>query len=202
MKKILFSIFILAITLSCTIGNGNLAVESGKLTGAVTFNEANGSPKQADPGSLIYAISEADVKATPYADIKEVMKNFKSNKTDYFISTYRTIDPVRIKNAQDRFDAVSDFTGKYINGLRKLPAVARVAVNDAGIYTLNLKPGKYIILVVSGTVKSGNTVECKGNIDVKTAEIRAKGETLLDINFEKAENVLMMLLTGWQQEGC
>jgi hypothetical protein len=76
------------------------------------------------------------------------------------------------------------------------------SVNGKGNYTLNLKPGKNYILFISGKVKSDNLAESKGNIDIKVADVKPAGETLLDANFMAHENFLMMLLTGRWLQGC
>jgi hypothetical protein len=67
---------------------------------------------------------------------------------------------------------------------------------------LPLRPGRYFILVISGNIKSNNILELKGNIEYKIANIKSAGETNLDVNFEKTENIMIMLMTAVQREGC
>lgn len=195
MKNILFGILILVITLSFTI-------ENGKLSGVVTYKDAYESANQADDGGEVYAISEADAKSAKYGDVAKVVGQFLMSKSYYSQALFNTIDPERIKKMQDDFDTVSNFTFKYISRFKKLPALVRASTNGKGIYTLNLKPGKNYILFISGKVKSDNTSESKGNIDMKVANIKSAGETLLDQNFLIQENFLMMLLTGRWLQGC
>ena len=195
MKNILFGVFVLIVTLSCII-------ENGKLSGVVTYKDSYMSSNQADMGSVIYAINEADIKSTEYNDISSVIENFQINKSEYFLSINNTIDPDRIKKAHDNFDAVSNFACKYISGFKKLPTIVKTSTNGTGNYSLNLRPGKYYILVISGSVKSNNIAEFKGNIDYRIVDIKSTGETLLDINFEKHEMIWIKLITRRQLEGC
>ena len=67
---------------------------------------------------------------------------------------------------------------------------------------MNLRPGTYYLLFVSGNVKSDNIAESKGNIDLKVAEIKSAGVTELDENFRIHENFMLMLLTGRWMQGC
>jgi hypothetical protein len=195
MKNILFSILLLVVTLSCTI-------ENVKLTGSVTYKDKFGSSYNADPGSEIYAINEADIGSTQYKDITTVIENFRRNKEFYSLSLYNTIDPGKSKKVQDNFDTLSDFAFRYISGFKKLPAVVRAVANGTGNYTLNLRPGRYYILVVSGSVKSNNIAESKGNIEYKSVDVKSAGESFLNFNFEKHENSVILLMTGWQMQGC
>ena len=202
MKNILFGIFILSITLSCTKENGKVSGEDGKLSGIVTYKDSYGSSNQANVGCEIYAINEAAVKSTHYDNITMVIGSFQINKSEYSLSIYNTIDPDRIKKLQDNFDTVSDSASKYISGFKQLPAIVRASTNGTGNYTLSLRPGKYFILFVSGSVRSNNIAEFKGNIDSEIVDIKSAGETFLDVNFEKHENIMMMLITRRQLEGC
>jgi hypothetical protein len=195
MKNILFSIFILGLTLSC-------AIENVKLTGVVTYKDSFGSSSKSDAGSEIYAISEADIGSTQYKDITTVIENFRRNKEIYSLSLYNTVDPGKSKKAQDFFDTLSNSANKYISGFKQLPGVVKTSTNGTGNYTLNLKPGKYYVLVISGNVTSNNRAEFKGKIDYKIVDIKSAGETFLDVNFEKNENPLIMFVTGWQLQGC
>jgi len=195
MKTLLFGIIILIVTLSFT-------VESGKLSGLVTHGDSYGLANQADAGCEIYAISEADLKSTQYVDIANVIGNFQRNKSQYSVSVYNTIDPVRIKNIQDSFDALSNFAFKYISGFKKVPAIVKTVTNGTGKYTIALKPGKYFILVISGSLKSNNIVEYKGNVDIKITDVKASGESFLDFNFEKQEMIWIKLITSGQINGC
>jgi hypothetical protein len=195
MKNILFGILVLIVTLSFT-------TENGKLSGFVTYKDAYESTNQADDGGEVYAISETDAKSAKYGDLAKVVGQFLISKSYYSQTIFNTIDPSRIKIMQDSFDTVSNFTSKYLGRFKKLPAVVMASVNGKGNYTLNLKPGKNYILFISGKVKSDNLAESKGNIDIKVADVKPAGETLLDANFMAHENFLMMLLTGRWLQGC
>ena len=195
MKNLLLYTAILIVTLSFTI-------ENGRLSGVVTYRNPNGPANQADLGSEIYAINEADLRSTQYDDIINVVGNFQRNKSQYSLVEYNTIDPVRIKKNQDNFDALSTFACKYINGFKQLPASVRAATNETGKYTLLLRPGKYYILFVSGSVKSNNIAEINGNIDLETVDVKTAGETFLDEEFEKKERIWIKLITSWQPDGC
>lgn len=196
MKKNLFGIFILGVTLSCKIENDRPAGENGKLTGVVTYKEAYEPANMADAGCEIYAIDEAGVRSTKYDEISAVIDNFQRNKSDYSMSINNTIDPARVKNLQDNFDTLSGFTNRYIRGFKQLPAVIRAATNRTGNYTLSLKPGRYYILVISGSVKSNNIAELKGNIDYELVNVRSAGETFVDFNFKEHETVMPRTLSG------
>ena len=112
------------------------------------------------------------------------------------MSINNTIDPARAKNLQDNFDTLSGFVNRYIRGFKQLPAVIRAATNRTGNYTLSLKPGRYYILVISGSVKSNNIAELKGNIDYELVNVRSAGETFVDFNFKKHETVMPRTLSG------
>ena len=77
MNNILFGLMILGVTLSCMIDNG-------KLSGVVTYEGLISSVNQADAGSEIYVINEADIKTTQFDDIERVMENFQFIKSNYF----------------------------------------------------------------------------------------------------------------------
>ena len=202
MKNILFGILILSATLAFTPGKGKLSVENGKLSGAVTYKDYYDLSAQADAGSEIYAISEADVKSTPYENLSNVIESFQTNKAYYSLARYNTLDIARTMKLQDDFDYASKFTVKYISEFKKLPSIVKSSTNGNGNYTLNLKPGKYYILVISGSIKSNNILEDKGNIDYKIVNIKSSGQTFMNVNFEKSENTMIMLLTARQREGC
>jgi hypothetical protein len=195
MKNIFFGSIILLVTVSWTI-------ENGKLSGVVKYKDSYGSSNQADAGSEIYAINEADLKSSQYENIAIVLERFQINKSGYSLATNNTIDPVRIKKAQDFFDTVSNSANKYIRGFKQLPAIIKASTNGTGNYTLSLKPGRYFILVISGSVKSNNIVELKGNIDYKIVDIKSAGETFLDFNFVKHELMWIKIVTPRQPEGC
>jgi hypothetical protein len=202
MKNILFGILILSATLAFTNGNGKLSDEKGKLSGVITYKDYYELSAQADAGSKIYAVNEADVKSIQYGDLSNVIESFQSNKAYYSLARYNTLDIARITKLQDDFDSASKFAVKYISEFKKLPTIVKVSTDGKGIYTLNLKPGKYYILIISGNVNSNNILETKGNIDYKIANIKSSGETLMNVNFEKSENTMIMLLTARQREGC
>lgn len=195
MKNILFSIILLTVTLSFTL-------ENGKLSGVVTYKDAYESSSQADAGGEIYAINQEDARAAHYGDLAKVVGSFMIYKSNYSQSMFNTIDPERVKKLQDYFDMVSDSTGNYISRFRKLPAVVRATANGKGSYTLNVRPGKYYVLFISGNVKSDNLAESKGNIDLKVVDIKSSGETSMDANFKKHENFNLMFLTGKWLQGC
>jgi hypothetical protein len=195
MKNILFGIVLL-------IGTFSFTTENGKLSGVVTYTDAFESLNQADAGGEIYAISEADAKAANHGDVAKVIGQFMMSKSNYSQALFNTIDPQRVKQLQDYFDTISNFTYKYIKGFKKLPAVVKASPNEKGIYALNLKPGKNYVLFISGNVNSDNIAESKGNIDIKVVTIKSAGETLQDENFQVHENFLKMLLTGRWLQGC
>jgi len=195
MKNILLYIILLGVTLSWT-------VEKGKLSGVVTYKDINELSYLADAGCEIYVIPEADVRSTQYKDLARVVENFQRIKSDYTLSVYKIIDPDRIKKVQDNFDAVSDFTAKYINGFKQLPAIARASTNESGNYALSLKPGKYYILVVSGNVKSNNIAELQGNIDFKTVDIKPAEATFLNLKFEMQDKLGIKVIRNISMEGC
>ncbi|MCX6246673.1 MAG: hypothetical protein NTW10_02970 [Bacteroidetes bacterium] len=202
MKNILFSILILVPTLSFTTGNEKLSGENGMLSGTVTCKDYYELSNHADAGSEIYAINEADVKSTQYGDIGNVIDSFQGNKSDYSLAVYNTLDIARITKLHDNFDAASKFAFNYISGFRKLPATVRTSADGKGNYKLNLRPGRYYVVVISGLVKSNNIVESKGNIEYKIVDIRSAGETHQNISFEKSENSMVLLLTARQRQGC
>jgi hypothetical protein len=195
MKNILFAVVLFSFTVAFT-------AENGKLTGVVTYKDAYELSNQADAGSEIYAISEADARAAQYGDVAKVIGRFMMDKSNYLQSVFNTIDPKKVNQAQDYFDTVSYFTSKYISGFKKLPAIVKGSVNGKGIYTLSLKPGKNYVLFISGNVNSNNVAESKGNIDLKVVDVKSAGETLQDANFKKHENLMIMLLTGRFLQGC
>ena len=200
MKKILFGIIILSISMSFKIENHNLPAENGKLSGIAIFRDAYKSSDQADAGCEIYAIHESDVKSTRYDDLKGVVERFQGYKYDYLLSLYYSIDPARNKTFRDNFDTVSDLTDRFIRRFKKLPSIVRAATSEAGNYTLSLKPGRYYILFISGSVKSDNNAELKGNIGYKIVEIKSSTETTQNVKFLKQE--LTGILPVKNLSGC
>jgi hypothetical protein len=202
MKNIIFGILLLIPALSFRTGNEKMSGEHGLLSGAVSYKDYYELSAHADAGSEIYAINETDLESTQFADIVNVIENFQGNKSDYSLAVYNTLDISRISKLQDNFNAASRYTFNYISGFRKLPAIVKASANGNGQYAIHLRPGKYVILVISGVVKSDNVVESEGNIGYKITAIRSDGETIQNIGFEKSENSMVMLLTARQRQGC
>jgi len=195
MKTILFSILISGALFSFTADNG-------KLSGSVIYQDTYESSNKADVGSVLYILSEADLRASKYDNIDRVIENFQNGKSQNSIFIYSTADPARIQVARENFDTLSKITAKYISGFMKLPGFSRVVTNGAGSYALNLRPGKYFVLAVSGNVKSNNLVESRGNIDYQFVEVKPTGEAYVNFNFERTENIMKLLITSWQGLGC
>jgi hypothetical protein len=202
MKTILLSLIILTVTMSFVTDNGTNSGVNGKLTGVVTYKDSYELSAKADAGSKIYAISEADVKSSRFDNITSVLDNFKRNKTFCSMAKYNTLDVGKVQKLQENFDSQSNSASAYIAGFMKLPAMVRVSANKSGNYSLNLRSGRYYILVVSGSVKSNNMVESKGNVDYKIVDIKSSAETSANITFEKVENMMIMLLTATSPDGC
>lgn len=203
MKKILFGILILSIASSFKSGNKNSSGENGKLAGAVTYKDYYYDlVNHADAGSEIYAINEADVNPAQYEDISRVVENFQRNKSNYSLARYNTLDIGRIIKLQDDYNASLKSTFNSIHEFMKLPAIVKASTNVKGNYTLSLRPGRYLILVISGSIKNNNIAGSRGNIDSKNVVIEPGAEASLNFNFEKVENILNMLLFSRPQEGC
>ncbi|MFZ4521845.1 MAG: hypothetical protein ACOYNC_09075 [Bacteroidales bacterium] len=195
MKNILLSAVLLFITLSFT-------TENGKLSGNVTYKDIYELSPRVDAGGEIYAISKADAQSAQYGDLAKVVGQFMMSKSNYSQAMFNTIDPEREKKVQDYFDSEAKLTFNYITGFKKLPAVVKAKANEKGQYALNLKPGKYYVLFISGNVKSNNMAELKGNIDLKVIEVKSAGETLQNADFKIHENFPLMFLTGQWLQGC
>jgi hypothetical protein len=195
MKKILFGILLLCVTLAFTI-------DKGKLSGVVLFKDAYKSSCQADAGSEIYIVSQSDVKPTQNEDLSWVIGNFQMFKSQYAFQINNSLDPARGKKAQDNFNDAADLTFRDINKFKHLPAVIKVKTNEKGNYSVNLKPGKYFILIISGNVKSNNIAESQGNFEYRDVEIKSAGETILNVNFEKHDMTWIRLITALKGQGC
>ncbi|MCX6284044.1 MAG: hypothetical protein NTW31_07415 [Bacteroidetes bacterium] len=193
MKNILIAMFVLGVTLSCIVDNGGPSAENGKLSGVASYRDAYKSADYADAGCEIYAINENDFKSTGYGDLKNVIERFQGYKYDYLLSIYNSIDPVRNNKMRDNFDTLSNFTFKYISGFKKLPAIVRAETNGTGNYTLCLRPGKYYLLVISGSVTSNNIAESKGNIGYKIVDVKSAQETIQNVKFQKYEMTGIMV---------
>ena len=202
MKTVLLSLVILAVTMSFVTDNGTNSGVNGKLLGVVTYKDSYELSTKADAGSKIFAINANDLNSTQFADIAMILDNFQRNKSFYSLAKYNTLDIGKVQKMQENFDSQSNSASAYISGFMKLPAIVRVSSNTSGNYSLNLRPGRYYILVVSGSVKSNNMVESKGNIDYKIVDIQSSAETSGNVNFEKVENMMIMLLTAKSPEGC
>ena len=201
MKTILFSICILSTTLSFTPKKGNPPLEISKLSGVVTYKELN-TAYRFDGGSEIYVISDAEAKKLQYGEIANVIRNFQSYKSRYDVSLSNTVDPEKVRSIRETFNTTSDRTNAYIEGFKHLPSVAHMGTNDRGVYTFNLKPGKYHLLIISGHVKSNNTTELKGNVDYREVNIKAPGETFQNVHFEQQEMLWIKIVTTLPQNGC
>lgn len=193
MKKILAGICMLVVLLSFKIDNGHLSKENGTLSVFATYSDAYRSLNQADAGCEIYAINEADLKSTRFDDLKGVIERFQGYKYDYLLSIYNSVDPARIDKLRENFDALSDITAKYISGFRKLPVLVKAVTNSEGRAALSLRPGKYYILFVSGTVKSNYSAESKGNVGYKIVEIKSSLETIQKVCFQKQDMTGIMM---------
>jgi hypothetical protein len=202
MKKTLIGLIILGFTLICHFEYGQLSEKNGKLSGIVTYKDSYELPKQADAGCEIYLISEASMKSTRFASMTWIIESFQINKSEYAISVNNTVDPVKIRNARDNFDTVAKFTAKYINGFKQLPAIVRISTNGTGNYSLNLTPGKYYILFISGNVKNNNMAEEKGNVVYELVDIKPAKETMHDVSFMKNDMLWIRYATRRQLQGC
>jgi hypothetical protein len=193
MKKTLTGICILIVLLSFKIDNGGLSKENGTLSVIATYSDAYRSLNQADAGCEIYAINEADFKSTQFNDLKGVIERFQGYKYDYLLSIYNSVDPARIDKLRENFDTLADITAKYISEFRKLPVLVKAVTNAEGHAALSLRPGKYYILFVSGTVKSNNSAESKGNVGYKIVEIKSSLETIQKVCFQKQDMTGIMM---------
>ncbi len=203
MKTTLLGILVLSLTLSATNMGIKTPVEKGRLSGKVTYKDSDPTGIKPDAGSIIYAISEADLKASNYQNIALVVGNFQVNKSEYSLSKYNTVDPVLISKAKENFEAAADFTSQYVAGFEQLPGIVKVSANETGNYSLHLKPGKYYILAVSGNVKGQNTAESNGSLDVGVAEVKAGGESALDVTFRTSGiNLVMYQMSRTPIPGC
>ncbi|MEI7491602.1 MAG: hypothetical protein WCK92_09400 [Bacteroidota bacterium] len=193
MKNILIAMFVLGLTLSCIVDNGGQPAGNGKLSGLALYRDAYTSANYADAGCLIYAISEADFRSSGYGDLKNVIERFQGYKYDYLLSIYNSIDPFRNSKMRDNFDTLSDFTFKFISGFKKLTGIVKAVTDGTGNYTLSLRPGKYYLLVISGSVKSDNIAESKGNIGYKIVDVNSAQETIQNMNFQKYDMTGIMV---------
>jgi len=193
MKKFLSGICILVVMLSFKIDNAVHSEDNGTLSVVASVRDAYTSMVQADAGCEIYAVNESDLKADKNGDLKMVIERFQGYKYDYLVSTHNLIDAAVNSSMRDNFDTLCAFTGKYISGFRKLPGIVRVVTNGSGHAELNLRPGKYYLLVISGTVKSNNTAELRGNIGYKIVEIKTALETIQNVCFQKYEMTGIMM---------
>lgn len=194
MKNILFSVFILSVSLSGSFENGNLSAENGKLSGTVTYNETYVAANKADAGSKLYIMSEADLKSGKYAEFKEVIERFQRTKYYCIVSSSNSVDPARNKKLGDEFDTISDHSARFIRGFREFPGMVKAETNGSGSYSVSLKPGKYYILFVSGNVKSTNTTEINGNIGYKFVEVKSAKTTIQNAVFQTHETIGIMPL--------
>ncbi len=183
----------LVVLLSFKIDNGHLSKENGTLSVFATYSDAYRSLNQADAGCEIYAINEADLKSTRFDDLIGVIERFQGYKYDYLLSIYNSVDPARIDKLRENFDALSDITAQYISGFMKLPGLMKAVTNSEGRAALSLRPGKYYILFVSGTVKSNNSAESKGNVGYKIVEIKSSLETIQKVCFQKQDMTGIMM---------
>jgi hypothetical protein len=195
MKKIILGIIILSVTLS-------FKADNGKLAGIITFKDSHETSNKPDAGCEIYIINQADVQPTPYYFFPVNINNFQMIKSDYSIAASDMIDPYRIKKAKDLYDTVSGVTSKLIEGFKKLPGVKKYMTDEKGKYSINLRPGKYYLLFVSGTIKSNNMAEIKGNVDAKEVVVNSGGETILNYTFEKQPMIWIKRIEASQRIGC
>jgi hypothetical protein len=202
MRNSLIIIFALCVTLAFTPEKGTRTGDNGNLSGAVTFKFSIESTVQPDEGCEIYAISEADVRSTRYADITDRIGLFQRNKNFYMLTISNTIDPEKIEKARDNFFQLAEYAWKTISGFQELPAMARAKTNSSGKYSLSLKPGRYYILYVSGNLRNKNMAESRGLIDYKVLDIKPTRETIQHINFDKHANMMVMQITAIAAEGC
>lgn len=187
MNNILISIFILSAFHSCTAENSGQSRDTGFLSGVATFRDVYQSSDQPDEGCEIYALNEDDVKSTQYGDIRSVIENFQGNKYDYLLSVYYSIDPARNKRFQDNFDTIASSTRRSLSVFKQLPGIVKAVTSGTGNYTFSLRPGKYYLLFISGSVKSDNIAESRGNIGYKIVEVRSAQETFQHVTFLKYE---------------
>ncbi len=193
MKNILSGLCILVVMLSFTIDKGGVAGENGTLSVNATWSDAYKASVHPDSGCEMFVINEADLMYIKYGDLKNVVEMFQDNKYDYLLNIRNSMDPARNNTLRNKFDTLSVFTCKYINGFRKLPAIVRGQTDETGHAAISLKPGKYYILFVSGSVKSDNNAESKGNIGYKIVDIKSGDETIQNVCFQKYEVTGIMI---------
>jgi hypothetical protein len=195
MKTILLGILLLGLALPSM-------KETGTLSGAVTYLDSNEPMNHADVGSEVYVISETELESTQFRNIGWAFDNFQWNKIEYSIALNKTIDPVEIQKSHDNFSEAARYTANYFTAFKKSPSVIKAKANGTGRYTLDLKPGRYHVFVVSACVKSDNVAEAKGNIDYKIVYVKPNSDTHLDLRFEKQEGLWIQLIKRRSPEGC
>jgi hypothetical protein len=201
MKKALFSLVLLGVLTSFMTTNGKQD-EYGTLSGVVTVRNPYGVAEQSDPGCEIYAIRKDAVPSSGAGNPAEIIENFQRNKQEYALAVNSTADPLRVREEQERFDAISASAGLYLSGLKQWPAVVKATANGTGSYSLSLRPGRYYILAVSRNARTGNLLEENGNVDLRSAEISATGEARLNFSFENSGRTPVLLQDGRNRQGC
>jgi hypothetical protein len=185
MKNILVGICLLAVILSFKTESGGLSEENGTLSVVATSRDAYKSLVKPDAGCVFYIGTDAELKS--------VIENFQELKYDYLLSISHSVDPAINTTLRDNFDTVSTYTYKFINGFRKQPGIVTGTTDRTGHVSVHLKPGKYLILFVSGTVKSDNMAERNGNIGYKIVEIKSAMETIQSVCFQKYDLTGVMI---------
>ena len=194
---------VLYLTLSSANEGVRTPGENGNLSGTVNYRDTERSVNKPDAGSAIYAINEADLASSDYKNIAVVVGNFQVNKSEYALSRYNTIDPVLISKAQENFETASDFTRRYVSGFTQLPGIVKTYADGNGNYSLRLRPGKYYILAVSGSVKDKNEAEKNGVLDLGVADVKAGGEAALNVTFKTdGVNLVMYQMSRRSLPGC
>lgn len=196
MKKVLLINMIALLAISCK-------QEPGTVTGVVTyfFNEYQGY--KADVGAEVYLTSENCDSINNYLDASHAKQRIELNKLNLEeLESYGENENSEMINDLNKLiksdqEIVSSYTKdtaifdqneeKAFSKLHKIKTnneTYKTTVDGVGNFTIDVPPGKYNAIIISIGRTKENLLEVRGQIIIKSIEVKSKEKTNVDIKFE------------------
>lgn len=181
MKKVLLLLLILSTAVNGQVKQKSKAINtSGKLAGTITYDLTPLAPTKPDVGATIF-IRQSDVIKESAQD---VMANYmKAKMYTYLYSVEKNENDykqLQLLNAEtkEKLDALDNTTAEFLAKFKKDPKTIMITTDQDGNYSVNLKSGRYEIIICSNNKSNKKSVtELNGMVYSYFIDIKANETT-------------------------